>query len=58
MTDAPRAFPAGSIRLAVARFGDNWAVAFDDLTVDSHNPHFRAELRDIAVMRAQGMVSR
>jgi hypothetical protein len=52
MTDAARDFPLGSIRRAVARLGDNWALDFDDLTADSQNPHFRAEIRDAAVIRA------
>jgi hypothetical protein len=52
MMAAPRRFPLGSIRLAVAVYGDNWALAFDDLTAESRNPHFVAELRDVAAMRA------
>lgn len=43
-------FPAGSVRAAVARWGDNWPLAFEDPASQASNEHFGAEIRDGWIM--------
>lgn len=47
----PLPFPIGSVRHAVAVFGDNYGVAFDDPDSPHCNQRFASERRDTDVMR-------
>lgn len=44
-------FPAGSIRAAVAAFGDAWILLHEPNNVGQRNYSIASELRDIGVIR-------